>query len=97
MHRNCLHNPPVMKETLLSKHCFFSAPLGTVFIPGTTQLTQKDILYRLQSSQAKCIITDEAVAPAVDAVASKCEKLHTKLLVSQHPRAGWGDLRQMLK
>lgn len=70
---------------------------GTVLIPGTTQLTQKDILYRLQSSKAKCIITNEEVAPAVDAVASKCESLHFKLIVSQNPREGWRNLKEMMK
>ncbi|XP_037670602.1 acyl-coenzyme A synthetase ACSM3, mitochondrial isoform X2 [Choloepus didactylus] len=70
---------------------------GTVFIPGTTQLTQKDILYRLQSSKAKCIITDEVLAPAVDAVAPKCENLHSKLIVSQKSREGWENLKEMMK
>ncbi|XP_064448827.1 acyl-coenzyme A synthetase ACSM3, mitochondrial isoform X2 [Mirounga angustirostris] len=70
---------------------------GTVLIPGTTQLTQKDILYRLQSSKAKCIITNEALAPAVDAVASKCENLHSKLIVSQKLKDGWGNLKEMMK
>lgn len=79
------------------KHCFFSIPLGTVLIPGTTQLTQKDILYRLQSSKAKCIVTDDVLAPVVDAVAPKCENLHSKLIVSQHSREGWGNLKEMMK
>ncbi|XP_045316383.1 acyl-coenzyme A synthetase ACSM3, mitochondrial isoform X3 [Leopardus geoffroyi] len=70
---------------------------GTVLIPGTTQLTQRDILYRLQSSKAQCIITDEVLAPAVDAVASKCENLHSKLIVSQKPKDGWGNLKEMMK
>ncbi|XP_005405093.1 PREDICTED: acyl-coenzyme A synthetase ACSM3, mitochondrial [Chinchilla lanigera] len=70
---------------------------GTVLIPGTTQLTQKDILYRLQSSKAKCIITDDILAPAVDAIASKCENLHSKLIVSQKSRQGWGNLKEMMK
>ncbi|XP_058142293.1 acyl-coenzyme A synthetase ACSM3, mitochondrial isoform X2 [Dasypus novemcinctus] len=64
---------------------------------GTTQLTQKDILYRLQTSKAKCIITNEVLAPAVDAIASKCENLHSKLIVSQTPREGWGNLKEMMK
>ncbi|XP_055483304.1 acyl-coenzyme A synthetase ACSM3, mitochondrial isoform X1 [Psammomys obesus] len=70
---------------------------GTVLIPGTTQLTQKDILYRLQSSKANCIITDDVLAPAVDTVAAKCENLRSKLIVSQHSREGWGNLREMMK
>lgn len=87
----------MIKEILPSIHSFFSAPVGTVLIPGTTQLTQRDILYRLQSSKAKCIITDEVLAPAVDAVASKCENLHSKLIVSQKPKDGWGNLKEMMK
>lgn len=70
---------------------------GTVLIPGTTQLTQKDILYRLQSSNAKCIVTDDVLAPVVDAVAPKCKNLHSKLIVSQHSREGWGNLKEMMK
>ncbi|CAO2583031.1 Acyl-coenzyme A synthetase ACSM3, mitochondrial [Lemmus lemmus] len=70
---------------------------GTVLIPGTTQLTQKDILYRLQSSKAKCIITDDVLAPAVDTVAAKCENLTSKLIVSQHSREGWGNLKEMMR
>uniref|UniRef100_G3QYL2 medium-chain acyl-CoA ligase n=1 Tax=Gorilla gorilla gorilla TaxID=9595 RepID=G3QYL2_GORGO len=70
---------------------------GTVLIPGTTQLTQKDILYRLQSSKANCIITNDVLAPAVDAVASKCENLHSKLIVSENSREGWGNLKEMMK
>ncbi|PNJ14718.1 ACSM3 isoform 9, partial [Pongo abelii] len=70
---------------------------GTVLIPGTTQLTQKDILYRLQSSKANCIITNDVLAPAVDAVAPKCENLHSKLIVSENSREGWGNLKEMMK
>lgn len=70
---------------------------GTVLVPGTTQLTQRDILYRLQSSKAKCVITDDALAPAVDSVADKCEHLHSKLIVSQHSREGWGNIKEMMK
>ncbi|XP_016010956.2 acyl-coenzyme A synthetase ACSM3, mitochondrial isoform X2 [Rousettus aegyptiacus] len=70
---------------------------GTVSIPGTTQLTQKDILYRLQSSKAKCIITNDAVAPAVDTIASECENLHSKLIVSPNPRDGWAHLTGLMR
>lgn len=91
-----LHCPQVEK-VLPSKRYFFYAPLGTVLIPGTTQLTQNDILYRLRSSKAKCIITDEAVAPMVDAIASKCENLRSKLVMSQNPREGWGHLTGLMR
>ncbi|XP_036597951.1 acyl-coenzyme A synthetase ACSM2A, mitochondrial-like [Trichosurus vulpecula] len=70
---------------------------GLVFIPGTPMLTAKDILYRLQTSKAKCIITSEALAPTVDAVAPDCLALKVKLLVSENRRDGWMDFRALLR
>ncbi|XP_044534967.1 acyl-coenzyme A synthetase ACSM3, mitochondrial-like [Gracilinanus agilis] len=69
---------------------------GTVLIPGTIQLTEKDILYRLQSSKAKCIITNDTLASTVDSIAPQCEALKYKLLVSEKPREGWGNLKEMI-
>ncbi|KAL6085990.1 hypothetical protein STEG23_023127 [Scotinomys teguina] len=63
---------------------------------GTTQLTRKDILYRLQSSKAKCIVTSEEVAPAVDSIVSECPNLKTKLLVSPHHWEGWLSFQELL-
>uniref|UniRef100_A0A8C8AQ17 medium-chain acyl-CoA ligase n=1 Tax=Otus sunia TaxID=257818 RepID=A0A8C8AQ17_9STRI len=70
---------------------------GTVLIPGTQQLTAKDILHRLQKSKAKCIITDESVAPAVDSVGAECQSLKFKLLVSESHREGWLNFKDLLK
>ncbi|XP_056662530.1 acyl-coenzyme A synthetase ACSM3, mitochondrial isoform X3 [Monodelphis domestica] len=70
---------------------------GTVLIPGTIQLTEKDILYRLQASKAKCIITNDTLALTVDSIAHHCETLKYKLLVSEKPREGWGNLKEMMK
>nr|XP_027796454.1 acyl-coenzyme A synthetase ACSM1, mitochondrial-like [Marmota flaviventris] len=69
---------------------------GIVFIPGTTQLTAKDIMYRLQASKAKAIVTTDTLAPTVDSVASECPTLRTKLLVSDHKREGWLDFRSLI-
>uniref|UniRef100_A0A8C7I3J6 medium-chain acyl-CoA ligase n=1 Tax=Oncorhynchus kisutch TaxID=8019 RepID=A0A8C7I3J6_ONCKI len=68
---------------------------GTVLLPGTSQLTARDILHRLQTSGARCVITDESLAPLLDAVASQCSSLQHKILVSPTKREGWknfGDL-----
>ncbi|XP_010216353.1 PREDICTED: acyl-coenzyme A synthetase ACSM3, mitochondrial-like isoform X2 [Tinamus guttatus] len=70
---------------------------GTVLIPGTQQLTAKDILHRLQKSKAKCIITDDSVAPGVDSVGPECQSLKFKLLVSKGHREGWLNLKELLK
>ncbi|XP_036597557.1 acyl-coenzyme A synthetase ACSM3, mitochondrial [Trichosurus vulpecula] len=70
---------------------------GTILIPGTTQLTERDLLYRLQTSKAKCIITNGAFAAMVDSIAHKCAILKSKLIVSEKPREGWINLQEMMK
>ncbi|KAI1896181.1 hypothetical protein AGOR_G00092160 [Albula goreensis] len=68
---------------------------GTVLIPGTSQLTARDILHRLHTSKAKCIITDESLAPVLDSVAAECSFLKAKLLVSDKKRNGWLNFREL--
>uniref|UniRef100_A0A8C9N7A1 medium-chain acyl-CoA ligase n=1 Tax=Serinus canaria TaxID=9135 RepID=A0A8C9N7A1_SERCA len=68
---------------------------GIVVIPGTSQLSAKDILYRLQASKAACIITTGKLAPAVDSVASQCQLLKTKLMVSKGSREGWQNFTEL--
>ncbi|KAM5331644.1 acyl-coenzyme A synthetase ACSM4, mitochondrial isoform 2-T2 [Glossophaga mutica] len=70
---------------------------GLVFMPGTTQLTAKDILYRLQASKAKCLVASEEVAPAVESITSECPDLKTKLLVSPHSRKGWLSFQELFQ
>ncbi|XP_067308739.1 acyl-coenzyme A synthetase ACSM3, mitochondrial isoform X2 [Pseudorasbora parva] len=69
---------------------------GTVLIPGTSQLTARDIRHRLQSSGAKCVITDETLAPLLDTVASECPSISTKLLLSCRAMHGWGNLTELM-
>ncbi len=54
---------------------------GIVPIPGTTQLTSKDIQYRIQTSEAKGVIADRANAEKVDAIRSKCPTLEIALVI----------------
>ncbi|XP_034987082.2 acyl-coenzyme A synthetase ACSM4, mitochondrial-like [Zootoca vivipara] len=70
---------------------------GIVLIPGTSQLTAKDIQYRLQASKAKCIVTTDALAPAVDSIAGSCDFLQTKLVVSEGKRGGWLNFNELCK
>uniref|UniRef100_A0A8C3I1V8 medium-chain acyl-CoA ligase n=1 Tax=Chrysemys picta bellii TaxID=8478 RepID=A0A8C3I1V8_CHRPI len=70
---------------------------GIIYIPATTQLTANDIFYRLQASKAKCIITNDTLAPAVDSVVSKCQFLKIRLMVSEGRRDGWLDFKELLK
>ncbi|XP_032559407.1 acyl-coenzyme A synthetase ACSM4, mitochondrial-like isoform X3 [Chiroxiphia lanceolata] len=86
--------PRIPEWWLLNVACMRT---GVIIIPGTTQLTAQDICYRLLASKAKCIITTDALAPAVDSVASKCQFLKTKLIVSESSRAEWLNFSDLLK
>ncbi|XP_015744845.2 acyl-coenzyme A synthetase ACSM4, mitochondrial [Python bivittatus] len=71
---------------------------GIVIIPATSQLTAKDIEYRLQASEAKCLITTDALIPVVDSIAPKCNFLRTKLMVSSEgKREGWLNFGELLR
>ncbi|XP_012500400.1 PREDICTED: acyl-coenzyme A synthetase ACSM4, mitochondrial [Propithecus coquereli] len=70
---------------------------GLVFMPGTIQLTAKDILYRLRASKAKCIVASEEVAVAVESIVSECPHLKTKLLVSPCGRNGWLSFQELFQ
>ncbi|XP_040113324.1 acyl-coenzyme A synthetase ACSM2B, mitochondrial isoform X2 [Oryx dammah] len=69
---------------------------GLVFMPGTIQMKAKDILYRLQVSNARAIVAGDEVAEIVDTVAPECPSLKTKLLVSEKSRDGWLDFKTLL-
>ncbi|KAL6467870.1 hypothetical protein MHYP_G00235470 [Metynnis hypsauchen] len=69
---------------------------GAVLIPGTTQLTARDILHRLQVSGAKCVITDESMAPVLEAVTPQCAALTSKLLLSSRGHSGWADITALM-
>ncbi|XP_069726391.1 acyl-coenzyme A synthetase ACSM3, mitochondrial-like [Phaenicophaeus curvirostris] len=84
--------PRVPEWWLLNVACMRT---GIVFIPGTSQLTAKDILYRLQASKAKCIITNDTLAPAVESVTSDCQFLRSKLIVAKGSRDGWLNLKEL--
>ncbi|NWV23651.1 ACSM4 synthetase, partial [Origma solitaria] len=85
--------PRVPEWWLLSVACMRA---GIVFIPGTSQLTAKDISYRLEASGAKCFISSEALAPAAEPVLPGSHSLQSKLLVGRGSRAGWLSLRELL-
>ncbi|GAV22410.1 AMP-binding protein [Carboxydothermus pertinax] len=60
---------------------------GIIFIPGTTQLTAKDIKYRVETAETAVIITDEDNAPKVEEI--KAEVPALKQLVVVGKREGW--------
>ncbi|XP_057634114.1 acyl-coenzyme A synthetase ACSM1, mitochondrial [Chionomys nivalis] len=86
--------PRVPEWWLVTVGCFRT---GIVVMPGTTQMKAKDILYRLQASQAKAIVTTGSLIPEVDSVASECPALKTKLVVSDHSHDGWLNFQSLMK
>ncbi|KAJ7305831.1 hypothetical protein JRQ81_010197 [Phrynocephalus forsythii] len=64
---------------------------------GTSQLTIKDIAYRLQASKAKCIVVNDTLAPGIDSIAAECKSLRTKLIVSDRGREGWLNFKDLLQ
>nr|XP_023414579.1 acyl-coenzyme A synthetase ACSM5, mitochondrial [Loxodonta africana] len=86
--------PRIPEWWLVSVACMRT---GAVMIPGVSQLTEKDLKYRLQVSRAKTIITSDSLAPQVDAISADCPSLQTKVLVSDLSRPGWIDFREHLR
>ena len=67
--------------------------MGAVISPGTVQLSEKDLEYRINAAAATCVITDSANAAKVDAVLGKCPTLAARI-VTDGQRPGWIDYRQ---
>lgn len=61
---------------------------GVVVSPGTTQLSAKDIAYRINAASAVAVITDEANARKVDSVAEESPSLKARIIVGA-VREGW--------
>ncbi|KAF5914252.1 hypothetical protein HPG69_005102 [Diceros bicornis minor] len=90
--RDSAPNPRVF----CSAHGPLSFP-GLIFTPGMTQLTAKDILYRLRASKAKCTVASEDVVPAVESIVSEYPYLKTKLLLCPHSQNGWLSFQELFQ
>ncbi|HMQ31179.1 MAG TPA: AMP-binding protein [Chloroflexaceae bacterium] len=62
--------------------------LGGVAMPGTMLLTPKDIAFRINAAEARCIVTDPDGAAKVDQVRDQCPTL-ALLIVVGGERPGW--------
>ena len=67
--------------------------MGAVISPGTVQLSEKDLEYRINAAAATCVITDSANAAKVDAVLGRCPTLAARI-VTDGQRPGWIDYRK---
>ena len=73
-----------------------SLRMGAVISPGTTQLSSRDIAFRINAAEATCVITDSENAPKVDEVLGECPSLKARVLVDG-ARDGWIDYSQALQ
>ena len=62
--------------------------MGAVISPGTVQLSEKDLEYRINAANATCVVTDRANAAKVDAVLGNCPTLLARILTDGE-RDGW--------
>ena len=69
--------------------------MGVVIAPGTTQLTSKDLEYRINTAKAACFITDNGNAPKLEAIVDQCPTLKCKLIVGGG-RDGWMNYTQVV-
>lgn len=62
--------------------------IGAVAAPGTIQLSAKDVAYRVEAAEARCLVASPAIAAACDQAigGAKLSRLHVG-----GPREGWTD------
>lgn len=65
--------------------------LGVIFIPGTLQLTKKDIVYRASSANAEMIICvdDDYVITQAEGAKAEVPSIRHLLIVNDTDREGW--------
>ncbi|PWM52452.1 MAG: acetyl-CoA synthetase [Clostridiales bacterium] len=73
--------------------------LGVIFIPGTLQLTKKDIVYRANAAKAEMIICvdDDYVINQVEAAKAEMPSVNYFLLVNEKEREGWLSFNKQFK
>jgi acyl-coenzyme A synthetase/AMP-(fatty) acid ligase len=72
------------------------AKADMIAIPTTTQLTEKDIVYRVKSAEIDAVVTDVAGAERVDHVAAELPGLRVKIQIGSPLRPGWVSWKQAL-
>jgi acyl-coenzyme A synthetase/AMP-(fatty) acid ligase len=70
--------------------------IGAVVMPGTNQLTARDIAYRVSAAGASVAITSADGAEKIDAIESELPSLRLRLGHDVGGRDGWGDWDELL-
>jgi acyl-coenzyme A synthetase/AMP-(fatty) acid ligase len=69
--------------------------IGAVPMPGTNQLTSRDISYRIRAADGVAAITDAAGAAKIDAIADDLPSLRLRISWTAGQRDGWQDLDEL--
>ena len=71
--------------------------LGAVVSPGTTQLSVKDLAYRIDAAEAACVITSAEVAPRADeAIRGLSTSRERVRIIAEAERPGWLSLSEAI-
>jgi acyl-coenzyme A synthetase/AMP-(fatty) acid ligase len=70
--------------------------IGAVVMPGTNQLTSRDIAYRISSAQARVAITSGDGAEKIDPIAQELPSLEILISHDGGERTGWADWEAIL-
>ncbi len=71
--------------------------IGAVPMPATSQLTSRDIAYRIAGSEAMMAVTDSAGAAKLDQVRAQLPSLRTTLVVGEAPSSAWTTLAEVME
>jgi acyl-coenzyme A synthetase/AMP-(fatty) acid ligase len=70
--------------------------IGAVVMPGTNQLTPRDIAYRIKAADATVAITGGDGAQKIDAIEDELPSLRTRIAWDADGRDGWHDFDAIL-
>jgi acyl-coenzyme A synthetase/AMP-(fatty) acid ligase len=65
-----------------------SLRMGAVISPGTTQLSAKDLSYRINAANASCVVTDNINAVKLDEVIDECSSIVARIVIDAE-RKDW--------
>ena len=71
--------------------------IGAIPMPATSQLTPRDIAYRVSRAEAKVAVTDQAGAAKLDQVRGELPCLVEAIVVGSPPSSGWRPFEQLME
>jgi acetyl-CoA synthetase len=71
--------------------------IGAIAMPGTNQLTSKDIAYRIRSAGAVAAITDASGASKIDAIDEPLDSLQHKIGWGPNANSSWLDFAALME